>query len=233
MIRKKLVKKISEVDCSSPSLQSDSVVIDDVLESDLISSEMNEPELFDLALPSGELLPDKWITTPIYISQQSEGSIAGEFHSFNGSRFSPIQEASLILNTTIANVSKNPFTNSSQWKRNIVGPVSSMTRKKLVKKISEVDCSSPSLQSDSVVIDDVLESDLISSEMNEPELFDLALPFGELLPDKWITTPIYISQQSEGSIAGEFHSFNGSCFSSIQEASLILNTTIADVFSKT
>ncbi|XP_057860851.2 uncharacterized protein LOC131069444 [Cryptomeria japonica] len=127
--------------------------------------------------------------------------------------------------------SKIPLTNLSQSKRNAAGSLTSKTMQKRVKEISKVGfCSSPSSVTDSAVIDDDPERDLIEFEISEQELSDLNLLPNGLLPEKQISSPASTTKKSESDTTGVFHSFDGSRFSPIEEASLVLNIPITDVF---
>ncbi|KAH9300051.1 hypothetical protein KI387_011634 [Taxus chinensis] len=127
---------------------------------------------------------------------------------------------------------KNPFANSSHWKMNAIGSVLAKPKKHWDKHISEVNCgSNPTSLSNSSVTDDDSDSDIISSELSEQELSDLNLLPDEILPQKWVSTPISTPKKSETVAAGGFHSFDGSRFSPIEEASLVLNSPVPHIFA--
>ncbi|KAH9301895.1 hypothetical protein KI387_013478, partial [Taxus chinensis] len=128
--------------------------------------------------------------------------------------------------------SQMPFINSSLSSMDTSRSVLYKTKKQRVSKLSEVACSNPSSLSDSSVPYDDLEFDLISSissGMCEQELQDLNLLPDELLPEKWIVIPLSMPERSELVADEGFQAFDGSRFTPIQEASLVLNNPIADV----
>ncbi|XP_057860321.2 uncharacterized protein LOC131069032 isoform X2 [Cryptomeria japonica] len=104
--KKQRVGQLNEEKYSSnPSSLSDSSVRSDDLEFDLISSissGMCEQELQDLNLLPDEFSLEKWVGAPLVTREKSQTVADGEFQAFDGSRYTPIQEASLVFNSSIA-----------------------------------------------------------------------------------------------------------------------------------
>ncbi|XP_059063563.1 uncharacterized protein LOC131856157 [Cryptomeria japonica] len=186
----KLMKKPTKV-INRVNYYSNPPVIDDNIEYSLLTSEISDQELLDLNLLPDGLQQHKLTVTPVFTPKKSERPIVGGFYSFDGSRFSPMEEASLILHSPIADAySIGYYSNSS-------------------------------VVSDSANTDDDFDGNFHSSGSNEQDLLDL-----NSLTDGYVNTPLSTPEKSDRG----FDSFDGSKFSPIEEALLVLNSPNEDMF---
>ncbi|GLJ29423.1 hypothetical protein SUGI_0580090 [Cryptomeria japonica] len=306
---------------SNPSVVSDLENTDDDFESNFLSSGLSEQDLLDL-----NSLTDGYVNTPVSTPEKSERVNVRGFDSFDGSKFSPTEEALLVLNSTNEDMFLTPLSSKETSKRvsvrglhsfdgynsspieealpilnrSIEDPFISSVSTDVVSENTPTDMlhitdwnadPTVSLQSsptqcfdpwsvetgstsengalydkcswkdssrstiskkkkqptndigevewfsnlrfltDSALVDDEAEWDLLSSRTSEEELLSLnVLPVG-LFPKKEIITSTSTTEKPNIVIAGGIHSFDGSRFSPIEESFLILNDPIANEYA--
>eukprot|EP01018_Ginkgo_biloba_P032667 Gb_01682 [translate_table: standard] len=86
------------------STSSDWIVMDDEFESDFVTSGAYEEALLDFNLLPDELLSDGQVICSDFTPEKMDTGTIGGFCNFDGSRFSPIEEALLVLNRPTAHL---------------------------------------------------------------------------------------------------------------------------------